>query len=122
MQGKSFTIVNFHARFRDLLDSSGQNQKEIAAALTLSEGAIVNYKRDRLPKAEELLRISKYFGVSLDWLLTGATESTPVQELPPSYGERSKKEAIRALRAAAKKLYEEAACLDAEAKRLENGG
>lgn len=32
---------------------------------------MINYKRDRVPKAEELLRIADYFGVSFEWLLTG---------------------------------------------------
>jgi transcriptional regulator with XRE-family HTH domain len=39
--------------------------------LKLSESALVNYRRDRTPRSEELLNIAKYFGVSMEWLLTG---------------------------------------------------
>ncbi len=46
-------------------------QKELAQSLGVSEGAMVNYKRGRIPKAEELVRISSFFGVSVDWLLLG---------------------------------------------------
>jgi len=91
-------------------------------ALALSEGAIVNYKRDRLPKAEELLRIARHFNVSMEWLLTGQEDETTVREIPKFYGSSGKKEAIRALRTAAKKLREESERLDSEATRLENAG
>lgn len=46
-------------------------QKQIAVQLELTEGAIINYKRNRIPKAFELLRIADYFGVTMEWLLTG---------------------------------------------------
>ena len=77
MQGKNFTSVNFCERFQELLDASGKSQKELASEMELSEAALVNYKRDRLPKAEELLRIARFFRVSVDWLLTGEDESQP---------------------------------------------
>lgn len=71
MQGRKLTILNFGERFRDLVSNSGMTQKELSESLGLSEGALVNYKRGRIPKAEELLSISAFFGVSLKWLLTG---------------------------------------------------
>lgn len=71
MQAKKLTIVNFNSRFTDLVDSSQMTQRNLAVALGISEGSIVNYKRDRIPKADELLRVSQYFAVSIEWLLTG---------------------------------------------------
>jgi transcriptional regulator with XRE-family HTH domain len=70
-QQDKFTNLNFSTRFRELMDTSGKTQKELAAALGLSEGALINYKRDSTPKSHELLAIAQYFGVSMEWLLTG---------------------------------------------------
>lgn len=39
--------------------------------LDLSEAALINYKRDRIPKVDELHKIAAHFGVSMDWLYTG---------------------------------------------------
>jgi transcriptional regulator with XRE-family HTH domain len=63
--------MSFPERFRELVASSGLTQKELANALGLSEGAIVNYKRDRVPKADELVAIANHFGITVDWLLRG---------------------------------------------------
>ncbi len=82
MQRKKLTVLNFHSRFQDLVETSGLSQKDLAFALGLSEGSIVNYKRDRIPKAEELLSIAAHFGVSIEWLLTG-------QNPAPSQGSQS---------------------------------
>ncbi len=78
MQQQKLTIVNFASRFETLISRSGFSQKEIAARLGISEGSIVNYKRDRIPKAEELLTIATYFGVTMEWLLTGDEDHTSV--------------------------------------------
>lgn len=74
MQEKKHTFVNFSGRFRDLCENSGMTQKELAQALGLSEGSIVNYKNSRTPKADELLAIARFFGVSIEWLLTGEND------------------------------------------------
>lgn len=80
MQAGKFTNVSFSARFRALLSNSGKTQKEIATALGLSEGALINYKRDSIPKSNELLSISRYFGVTMEWLLTGeGAENAPAE-------------------------------------------
>lgn len=70
--------MNFSNRFRDLMDSSGKTQKELATALELSEGAMINYKRDSVPKSMELYRIARFFNVSMEWLLTGAGPGTAI--------------------------------------------
>lgn len=71
MQAKKCTVVNFSLRFKSLCESSGKTQKELAKELGISESALVNYKKDRVPEADALLKISNYFTVSLEWLLTG---------------------------------------------------
>lgn len=80
MQEKKCTIVNFSLRFKSLCESSGKTQKELAKALGISESALVNYKKDRVPEADALLKISNYFTVSLEWLLTG--EETKFKSVP----------------------------------------
>lgn len=72
MQEEKLTFVNCAQRIRDLCEGSGKNQKELARELGISEAALINYKRDRIPKAEELHRLATYFGVSIDWILTGS--------------------------------------------------
>ena len=74
---KYFTFVNFSERFRDLVEGSGRTQREVAEALRISEASIINYRRDRTPKAEELLRIAQYFHVTMEWLMTGDDDRQP---------------------------------------------
>ncbi len=47
---------------------------DIAKKLEVSEGAVSNYVRGRVPDAEKLLLISKITNCSIDWLLTGKGE------------------------------------------------
>jgi DNA-binding XRE family transcriptional regulator len=70
------TFVNFSEKFRDLCETCGKNQKELAIFLGLSEGSIVNYRNGRTPKSDELLAIARYFGVSMEWLLAGENDVT----------------------------------------------
>jgi transcriptional regulator with XRE-family HTH domain len=77
--------VSFNERFAALVRGSGIQQKELARSLGLSEGAVINYQRDRIPKAAELVKIADYFGLSVDWLLRGSDPlqmSSMVQESP----------------------------------------
>ena len=76
MQAKKCTIVNFSSRFKSLCEGSGRTQKELAKLIDGSESALVNYKKDRVPRADELLRISAFFDVSIEWLLTGNDEKS----------------------------------------------
>lgn len=88
MQEKSDTDVSFCGRFADLLNNCELSQRQVAVKLGLTEGAIINYKRDRIPKAWELLRIAKFFGVTMEWLLTG---KDPLLQTPPeSWKEKCK--------------------------------
>lgn len=81
MQEKKSTIVGFDERFTALLLDSGLTQKELSKVLQMSDSAIINYKRGRIPKADELLRISQYFNVTLEWLLTGQDpQYTPIPQ------------------------------------------
>ena len=73
MQEKKLSILkNFSARFKKLVEESGITQNEIAKNLGVSPAQIVYYKTGKnMPGGVELFQISKLFGVSVDWLLTG---------------------------------------------------
>lgn len=55
---------------RKLLDVNGLSQKQLAAELNISPGAIGNYVRNnREPDYITLMSIADYFGVTTDFLL-----------------------------------------------------
>ena len=57
--------------------SSGKTQREIVQGVSTSETSIMNWKRGQIPKGEELHRLSKFFGVTMEWFLTGDEDSAP---------------------------------------------
>ena len=73
MQEKNITKpIIFSERLTALIKSAGLTQTEAARKLEVSQATInfwMNGRND--PKGKELYRISKLFGVSIDWLLTG---------------------------------------------------
>ena len=65
-------LVNFSERFKNLMDESGLTQTEAAKLFGVSQGAIFDYREGRSePKSWPMLRMAKYFGVSVEWLMTG---------------------------------------------------
>lgn len=88
------TKMDFSDRFRTLVDGCGLNQAALASQLGISDSSLSNYKQGRTPKAEELLRISEYFGVSMEWLLTGH-ERGKLGEPAGGYGPRVQSEQMR---------------------------
>jgi transcriptional regulator with XRE-family HTH domain len=58
-------------RLRELREEKGLTQKDLAQALGLSsKSTITNYEQnDRDPDYETLIKIAKYFEVSIDYLL-----------------------------------------------------
>ena len=69
--------MNFSERFRELTEGAGRTQRELAEEMRISEASFINYRRDRTPKADELLRIAQFFGVTMEWLLTGEDDRQP---------------------------------------------
>ncbi len=75
MQEKKFTILNFSSRLNELMETSGLKQKEIAEKSGVAATAIIHYKTGRsLPGSWELYKLAKFFGCSMEWLLTGDDE------------------------------------------------
>jgi transcriptional regulator with XRE-family HTH domain len=61
----------FSDRLKMLVCQTGKSQKAVSGEIGISDAALCNYLNGRLPKADELLRISRHFGRSIEWLLTG---------------------------------------------------
>lgn len=60
------------ARIAALRRAAGMNQSELARHLQVSPSAVGMYEQGRRePSAETLVAISRLFGVSVDYLLTG---------------------------------------------------
>ena len=69
-------LVNFSDRFKKLMDESGLTQTAAAKIFGVSQGAIFDYREGRSePKSWPLLRMAKYFGVSVEWLMTGESDN-----------------------------------------------
>lgn len=63
----------FGPRIAALRREAGMSQAELAKALNISPSAVGMYEQDRRePPAEVLVAMAKVFGVSTDYLLTGA--------------------------------------------------
>lgn len=80
--------MNFSSRLALLIGQRGVTQRIVADECDLSPGALSQYLKDRTPKAEELLKLARYFGVTMEWLLSGedAAEGSSLREDAPVYG------------------------------------
>lgn len=75
MQSKKLHKFRFRERLAVALKDRGVTQQQLAEATGVSQAAISNYLRGvrTMPGVEELVSLSSYFQVSLEWLL-GLTE------------------------------------------------
>ncbi|MDK2856168.1 MAG: hypothetical protein PWQ86_1381 [Bacillota bacterium] len=90
-------------RLRALRLKLGLSQHQVAAATGITRGNICNYELDKFtPTGENLIRLAEFFGVSIDWLLTGKTSCSPL--VPDNSQEQLLLEQFRSL----------PACLQAE--------
>ena len=71
MQQEKITNKIFSSVLRDLMKKSELTQEELAGALGVTQSAIFNYLNGRIPKVEILNKISGFFVVTTDELLTG---------------------------------------------------
>ena len=81
-QTEKHTFVSFCPRLRRLCDASPLPHASLAETIGISEGGLSNYKTDRIPKAEELYKIAKYFQVSMEFLLTGESGGEAAPRVP----------------------------------------
>ena len=92
VQEKNQISSLFRTRLQTLLSERGVSQRQVALATGLSQQTVNNYLRavSKLPGAHELLALSRYFGVSMEYFVDDsegkdsrpAAKKTP--HLPPA--------------------------------------
>jgi len=67
--------LSFSTKLKELRESKGLSQEELAAKLNIPRSSITHYENndDRLPRKSRLLEIANFFGVSIDFLLNEAS-------------------------------------------------
>ncbi len=87
MQGESVA-----RRIEQLMKSRGWTQKDLAAALGVSQPAVSQYLKGRIPPAPVLYQLARLGRTSMEWILTGTSRDRPpaqqVQEPGSTYGNR----------------------------------
>lgn len=82
-------------RLRQCAEAKGLSQSDVARMAGMNAANISRYfTASRLPKPGELIDLARFFGVSMEWLLTGErpdAEATKVAEEAVIYGAHRKK-------------------------------
>lgn len=68
---------DFGTRLKAALKAAGLTQKEAARLLNISESAMCNYARGRIPEAKILYRIARLCNCSMEWLIAGEGPGPP---------------------------------------------
>ena len=63
--------MSIGARFLEVRKAKALKQTDVAEAIGISHGALVNYEKGREPPASVILAFSKVYNVSPLWILTG---------------------------------------------------
>lgn len=59
----------FWERFYSLCKDNGVTPTQVVTSLNISHGAPTKWKQGNIPTGENLIKLSEYFGVSVDYLL-----------------------------------------------------
>lgn len=96
-------MASFSERLRELRKSKNIGQKEVGAILGVSESSIGKYEAgDRTPSPEAIVKLSRFFEVTTDYLLGETNDpkgnkiltiaahrsDNPMDDLPPEAEER----------------------------------
>ena len=74
-------MTSIGERIYDLRNRNNMSQGNLADKLDVSRQTISKWENNMcLPEAEKLLQLSEIFGVSIDYIMKGDTESQPTQE------------------------------------------
>ncbi|EID84255.1 putative transcription factor [Treponema sp. JC4] len=76
--------MGFKERLREEIEYRGLLIKEISAAVGISNSTFLSYidARGVLPNVETAVKIAKYLGVTVEYLVDGNSEKSEFQELP----------------------------------------
>lgn len=70
MQEKNSLSSSFSARFSEAITKFEIKQKDLAKEVNIREQTLSRYKSGScIPNTEELFRLAKFFGVTMDWLM-----------------------------------------------------
>lgn len=76
MQDKFLPIGKISSNLKSAILAKGYSQNELAALANISHVTVSRYMSDtRMPGTEELYRMAKILGVSMEFLLTGEESS-----------------------------------------------
>ena len=85
--------MEFHEKLQTLRKQRGLTQEELAAALFVSRTAVSKWESGRgYPSIDSLMAISKYFGMTIDALLSGEEVLTIAQEEQAHTAARSREQ------------------------------
>lgn len=70
----------FWENFVALCDKNGTKPNPVAKELGISSGSVTFWKKGKVPHHSTLIKIANYFGVSVDYLLTGQKETPTVSD------------------------------------------
>lgn len=77
---------SIYERIEFMIKKQGISKKSFCEQLAISAGNFGDWKRGKsTPGTSKLIEISKYFDVSLDWLMTGREWSDRVKESAGEY-------------------------------------
>lgn len=62
--------MDFYERLNSLIKSKGLSQRKVEMDLGFSNGSIGKWKKYS-PNAEKVQLLAQYFGVTVDWIMTG---------------------------------------------------
>ena len=69
--------MSIGGRFLEIRKAKRLNQTDVAAAIGISHGALVNYEKGREPPASAIIAFAKTYGVNPTWLLLGEGRPEP---------------------------------------------
>jgi len=87
---KQIERLQVSARIKDIMKRVGITQKGLADYLNISQPAVSLYLQGRIPPADVLLKIAGLGGTTVEWILTGKSESSKeilkIEEQRAAYG------------------------------------
>jgi transcriptional regulator with XRE-family HTH domain len=66
-----------------LMHKLNLNQKQLAAALQITQPAVSKYLNGRIPPAPVLLNLAKMSDLSMEWILTGGNDQAAMRVAEP---------------------------------------
>ena len=66
----------FWTRFYEICNDNQISPNAFAKEVKISSGVVTKWKKGSLPSTDALLKISNYFDISIDYLLTGQEKSS----------------------------------------------